>query len=291
MVSNFMKKLSAQLADGLAEINQRKQSAEKHLSAALQLVRSLLMLLREHILLKPFPDKDAEIHFFKNVKPQFLAAKIFELERYNLEQGKPAGTREKLAAFYESELEIIRRFFIRYAFLYQYYRSGLTELDHLYFIRGAEVPSVLLPEFGEPDPEFSTCGDYLFAKFQAFEQLQAYIAERIAKLLNLPEQQGRPFKPFRWTGELVNLIELGHGIHLNGQINDGEVGIVELFEGLGEFFGVHLGIPKKGFDDLKKRKRISKTQFTDRMREALIKRMDDEDALDRNKASTKKAGF
>lgn len=291
MLSNFMTKLSKQLTDGLAEIYAKKLSAEKHLSAALQLIRGLLRSLREQALLKPFPDKDTEIHFFKVIKPQFLSAKIFELERYNLEQGKPAGTPEMLASFYHHELEIIRHFLTRYAFLYQYYRSGLTELDNLYFIRGAEVPSVLLPEFGEPDPEFSSCGDYLFGKFKAFEQLQVYITERIAKLTALPNNANRSVKPFRWTGEIVNLIELGHGVHLNAQVNDGEVGIVEFFEGLGQFFGVNLGIPKKGFDDLKKRKRLSKTHFTDRMREALTRKMDDEDALDRNRRSERKTGY
>ncbi|RKR84289.1 RteC protein [Mucilaginibacter gracilis] len=291
MLSKVIEKLSRQLTDGLADITAKKLSAEKRLSAALQLIRSLLHLLREQVLLHPFQDKPDEIHVFKNIKPRFLAAKIFELERYNLEQSAPAGTQEKLIAFYESELDIIRRFFMRYAFLYQYYRSGLTELDELYFIRGAEVPTVLMPEFGEPDPDFSTCGDYLFAKLQAFETLQAYIAERIAGLTAFSGQPGRLSKPFRWTGEVVNLIELGHAVYLNEQINNGELGIVEFFEGLGEFFGVNLGIPKKGFDDLKKRKRLSKTHFTDRMRDALVRKMDDEDALDKNRALKKKTGF
>lgn len=285
MLSKLSAKLLTQLTDGLAAIAGKKLPAEKRLSAALQLIRSLLKSLREQVLLHPFKGRPEEIHFFKHVKTRFLSAKIWELERYNLEQNKPAGTAERILVYYEKELDFIQRFFRQYAFMYQYYRSDAKELDELYFVRGAEVPAVFIPEFGEPDPEFSTSGDYLFGKFKAYEQLQDYIIQQLRKGSSaaLTEQNGHRSKPFKWTGEVVNLIEMAHGVYLNEQVNNGEVGVVEFFEGLGEFFGVNLGVPKKGFDDLKKRKRLSKTHFTDRMRDALTKKMEDEDAYEPHK--------
>ena len=291
MINDYGNARFVQLEEDLELFNEMGISPIEKLTGIIKSINRGISDLKTELTKHPFNDNAEEISFFKKIKPRFLAAKIFELERYNLEQRAPAGTSDMLVAFFSSELKIIRRFFIRYAFQYQYYRAGLTELDELYFIRGAEVPAVLIPELSQPDLDFSTCGDYLFAKFKAFEQLQAYIAERIAKLTAIQGQPGRLVKPFRWTGEIVNLIELGHAVYLNGQINNGKLGIVEFFEGLGEFFGVNLGIPKKGFDDLKKRKRLSKTHFTDKMRDALVRKMDDEDALDRNRTSQKKAGF
>ncbi len=87
----------------------------------------------------------------------------------------------------------------------------------------------------------------------------------------------KPRSTFKWTGEVINLIELAYGIHLNNQVNDGKLGIVEFFKGLGEFFGVDLGIPKNGFKDIKKRKRLSKTHFIDRMQDKILVKIDEED--------------
>lgn len=292
MLSKFIEKLSRQLADGLADIAAKKLSAEKRLSAALQLIRSLLHLLREQVLLHPFKDKPDEIHFFKNVKTLFLSAKIFELEKYNLEQNKPVGTWEKLRAYYESELEIIRRFFRQYAYLYQYYRTGLTEMDELYFVRGVEVPAVLIPEFGEPDREFSTCGDYLFAKFKAYEELQDYILEQI-RLGTLASQPGLPngyqSKPLYWTGESINLVELGYGLFDSGQLNNGQAGVNDIFKWLEEHFNVSIGIPARRFVEIKRRKRLSRTRFLDNMRESVNKKAEEDEQFNPEKLKSSRA--
>ena len=286
MLSKFIEKLSRQLADGLADIASKKLSAEKRLSASLQLIRILLHLLREQVLLQPFKDKPDEIYFFKNVKILFLSAKIFELERYNLEQNRPIATWEKLRTYYESELEIIRRFFRQYAYLYQYYRTGLTEMDELYFVRGVEVPAVLIPEFGEPDPEFSTCGDYLFAKFKAYEELQDYILEQIrlgslASQLILPN--GYQSKPLYWTGESINLVELGYGLFDSGQLNNGQAGVNDIFKWLEEHFNVSIGIPARRFVEIKRRKRLSRTRFLDNMRESVNKKAEEDEQFNPEK--------
>jgi hypothetical protein len=118
---------------------------------------------------------------------------------------------------------------------------------------------------------------YLSARFKAYELLGHYILMRLEDLE--PALPGaKPSSAFKWTGETINLIELAYGVHLNDQVNGGKLGIVEFFEGLGDFFGVDLGIPKNGFKDIKKRKRLSKTHFTDRMRDKIIDKIDEEDS-------------
>jgi hypothetical protein len=291
MLSKFIGKLLTQLTGGLADIAGEKLSLEKRLSKALQLIRSLLLLLREQVLLHPFKDKPEEIYFFKNVKTAFLSAKIFELEQYSLEQNKPVGTWEKLLTYYERELEIIQRFFRQYAYLYQYYRIGLTEMDELYFVRGAEVPSVMIPEFGEPDPEFSTCGDYLFAKFKAYEELQDYILEQIrlgtlASQLTLPN--GYQSKPLHWTGESINLVELGYGLLDSGQLNNGQAGVNDIFKWLEEHLNVSIGIPARRFVEIKRRKRLSRTRFLDNMRESVNKKAEEDEQFNPEKLKNRR---
>ncbi|WP_410479160.1 RteC domain-containing protein [Pedobacter miscanthi] len=48
---------------------------------------------------------------------------------------------------------------------------------------------------------------------------------------------------------------------MSGQIENGKVGITEFFERMGRCFEIDLGIPKRGFDDLSTRKRLSRTHF------------------------------
>jgi hypothetical protein len=291
MLSKSMEKLSVQLTDGLAEIVVQKLPATKRLSAALQLIRNQLNLLREQVLLHPFKDKPEEIHFFKYTKPVFLTAKIFELERYNLEQNKPIGTWERVLAFYEKELEIIQRFFLLYAYMYQYYRTGAMELDELYFVRGADVPAVFVPEFGEPDPDFSTCGDYLFAKFKAYEELQNYILEQI-RLGSLASQlivpNGYQSKPLHWTGESINLVELGYGLFDSRQLNDGQAGVNDIFKWLEEHLNVSIGIPARRFVEIKRRKRLSRTRFLDNLRESINKKVEEDDEYNPEKLKSKR---
>ncbi len=148
--------------------------------------------------------------------------------------------------------------------------------------------------------------DYLFfAKFIAYESLQKELLSSLNKRKqgqslsgSTVDAQGNLQRRFQWTGETVNLIEVAHGIYLNGQVNEGELGINEFFFFFFFFFfflkvwanslGFNLGVPKSGFDDLKARKRLSKTHFTDRMRAALLKKMEDEDAYDPHKANNRK---
>lgn len=290
MLEKLSTKLLSQLSDGLEDVAEKKLSGEKRLSASLQLIRRLLNELREHTNLHPFKDRTEEIHFFKNVKTCFLSAKIFELERYNLEQNKPVGTRETLLCFYDKELEAIQRFFNRNAYLYQYYRSGMVELDELYFIRGAEVPSVIVPEFGEPDPEFATTGDYLFSKFKAFEQLRDYILECIRlgshALLGTASNTYQT-KPLLWTGESINLVELGYGLVDSGQLNNGKAGVNDIFKWLEEHFNVSIGIPARRFVEIKRRKRLSRTRFLDKMRESVNKKVEEDELYDPEKINAK----
>ncbi|MFC3559503.1 RteC domain-containing protein [Pedobacter jamesrossensis] len=291
MLSKPIEKLLIQLTDGLAHTAGQKLTPSGRLAAALQLIRRLLLLLREQVMSEPFKSKQEEIHFFKMVKPIFLAAKIFELERYNLEQSKPAGSWGKLLSYYERELEIIQRFFLHYAYLYQYFRAGAVEMDELYFLRGAEVPSVLVSEFEEHDIGFSTCGDHLFARFKAYEDLQDHIIEQIH--LGSSADKGTQHsayvsKKLTWTGESINLVELGYGLYDSGQLNHGKAGINDIFTWLAEHLNVSIGIPARRFVEIKRRKRLSRTRFLDNMRDSINKKIDDDERYEPEKLKSKR---
>lgn len=231
-------------------------------------------------------DVSGQVFYFKRVYPRLKGLALYAQGRF-LRSGELEGASVKeLRRFYQGEVSRIDRFFMRYQFHYGYFCLGGSELDGLFFSLGAGLQSVLLPVLALDVPAGVPLTGYLFALFVAKERLRVDLLGLLAGLDGKPvlsdsasvSDQGALHRPFQWTAEVVNLIELAHALHLKGAVNDGQTGIVEFFEGLGDFFGVNLGVPKRGFEDLKARKRLSKTHFTDSLRDALLEKMAESDA-------------
>jgi len=241
---------------------------------AMPLIAEFLAFARREKTAAAFKDKFEEIYFFKFEKPEYYAQKIFLAAWFGLMNAKPSGTDDMLRDYWLEELRFISRFFKQYAFHYGYYRSGFTELDELLFIRGAEIQPVLVPEVPELDPGFSTAGDYLFSKFIAYELLQEFILEQL-KELDRPggavfAAGGGAARSFDWTGEVINLVELGYGLYVSRQLNGGKAGLTEIFRWLEIAFGVEIGIPANRLREIKRRKRLDKLKFLVSMQELLL---------------------
>ncbi len=240
---------------------------------AMALATEFMAFARREKTMVAFASKFDEIYFFKFEKPEYYAQKIFLVGWFNLMNSWPRGTDEMLRGFLQEELKYISRFFSQYAFHYQYFRSGFTELDELLFLRGAEVKPVIIAEVPELDPGFSTAGDYLFSKFIAYELLQELILEELKKLdrpaVPVAVMSGSTVKSFSWTGDSINLVELGYALYLSKQLNGGKAGLTEIFRWLGELLGVEIGIPANRLREIKKRKRLDKVKFLALMQELL----------------------
>ena len=282
MLREFSDALYIQLTEELGAASSLQNDHQRFLTTNLSLVRGYLHQLKRYVLENPFESKEEEIWFFKYQKPRFYQWEIYYHELYTINSHKPLYRTKALVRYLTSQLEYFDRLFKLNEFQYQYYRMDATEMDEMYFVRSNVQPAALTPELPEVDSSFATGMDYLFAKFMAYETLK----KEMAKELYLIEYSGlspdisqheKSEKNCRWTGEVVNLIEIAYGIYLNKQINEGEIGINDFFGRLGAFFGVNLGVPKRGFEDLKARKRLSRVHFIDRMGEAILKKMDEQD--------------
>ena len=94
---------------------------------------------------------------------------------------------------------------------------------------------------------------------------------------------------FRWTGSLVELVEIIYAFDELHCINDGETPINELFSFFGRLFGMEMKESHcyNAYTDMKRRKNDSRTYFLDKMRERLNLRMqcdDEKSANDANKS-------
>lgn len=254
----------------------------KRLSAGLALIRRHLELLRKEIVRHVFQDQNEEIIFFKSIKPRFYRWLIYYQECYTIEVGVSVGDSKERQAYYAEQLKYLGRFFRQHEFYYQYYRLGATELDHLWFVRGAQLSGVLAPEVPEVDPAFGTAQDYLFSKFMAYELVQGWLLEVMAEPadgVKSPGWQSRKGVSTRWTGDTCNLIEIIYGIYETRQVNSGEVDLSDLMDVFEQAFQVNLSRYFRRFTEIKRRKTISKTKYLDQMRDAVNKKIEDGDAL------------
>ncbi|MGM9475253.1 RteC domain-containing protein [Pedobacter sp. GSP4] len=279
MRKNAFKVLLRELRSRLKLISDRDIAQVEKFSGMLAEISGFLKQVKEQVMVAGFGSELEEIYFFKFEKPEFYALQVYHVALFALLQGRPMGVPELLRGYYLDELRFIDRFFKQNAFLYGYYRSGFTEMDGLLFVRGAEVGFPLLQELPVLDGEFDTAGDYFFAKFMAYEDLRDYILERLNELDARQEPAALATGParFEWSGEVINLVELGYGIWLSGQLGKG-TGLGEIFLWLEQTFGVDIGIPANRFREIKRRKRLSRTRFFDLCKDRLTEYMDQDDA-------------
>lgn len=276
MLPKFYDDLHLELKGALADVLANEADPVKVLSAAMLEIGKALDVLRAHVLTVPFSYVEMEVCFFKTVKPKFYALKIFHFELYGLVMNCPVGTKEMLIGYYKQELLFVSRFFSLHAGPYTYFRTGRTELDHLYFIRDADLPSMYLPEIPDPDPAYSTPMDYLFSKFIAYELLRAEIMQRIGELdgsavvVGVADVQSG----VRWTGKVVNLCELIYGLFYTGQLNHGNAQLSEIVAVFERVFAIKIRDVHHTFGEIRERKVSSPSRFIDAMAAAIRDRVD-----------------
>jgi len=272
----FSEQLLRQLEEEITQIAAAESDAAKKLKLILAAVRSALDQLQTHLGKHPFKDAQEEIGFFKRVKPRFDALRIYYLEKYDIEVSMPVGDTETLKTFYREEVRTVQRFFRHVYFYYQYYRLGATELDALYFIRGAEASSVLLPDLPDPDSGFSTACGYLFAKMMAYERLQSDLLRALDPASAAAVSVESELPALKWTGDKVNLVEVIYAIYFTGQLNHGNADLSLIIRFMEKHLQIDLSRAYRDFIDIRNRKVSSPTRFIDQMRESIHKRVDDD---------------
>ncbi|MGK6342548.1 RteC domain-containing protein [Chryseobacterium sp. DT-3] len=259
---------------------------EKVIEEAYQMTNILSGLLNEAkdiVSEKGFLNKEEEINFFKNIKPQILGKLIYYNKVYRIETSCPAKGGEIYTRYFQEEQEKLNKefkeFFIDSDF-YRYVKSGRTDLDEKYFRLGQiDIMEGLNSYVFEIDQHFSTYYDYKVAHIQADDLLYSYIQQRLNPednndvLLQLAET-----KDILWTQTKNALIELIYALHAVDAISHGKLGIRKISGVFQIIFHISLNDLHNSFHRMKTRSG-SRTLFIDQLKYSLEEYMDKEDSF------------
>ncbi|MES1159985.1 MAG: RteC domain-containing protein, partial [Bacteroidota bacterium] len=83
----------------------------------------------------PFPDKAAEIRYFKRITPYFYGHLFYFKLLYNLEIYRITELKEGFRSYLENKLGIVKRFLFKYGILHRYYYSLQQHWDEELFVQ------------------------------------------------------------------------------------------------------------------------------------------------------------
>ncbi|WP_428329664.1 RteC domain-containing protein [Mucilaginibacter sp.] len=278
----FAERLFSALENQLNETSLNEQSLTEQYRASIILCKKAMSKLKRYVSSYAFQNKEEEIHFFKTVKPQFYSKYIYFISVYNFIIQQPLGGDEILKEYINFQLIDIKRYFDHNQAFYQYYRSGSSQLDELYFTRGGFDVQAELEDF-EEDELYSTSHDYKLSKIMANEKYQDYLNLELAKILNssMPVSEMPIDLSLTWTANKTDLVELLYALVALGVFNNGNVEIKAVMSLFQTIFQVDLGSYYHKYADIARRKK-ERTSFLDKLKLALLRKIEDKFDVENN---------
>ena len=228
--------------------------------------------LRNFISTYTFKNEAEEIEFFKIIKPRLYHRLIYYRKVYNIEMNRPVGV-ESQKAYLIDEIKAINRYNTKRSDFVRYYRSGLTHLDSLYYLRGRIDTALYLESFHyERDPMFSTNADFKVAKLLANELLSAYLKGELEALeyVKTASTDSLPSVRLTWQDSKTDLTELIY--LLDSKRSFGNVPLSQLAAYIAKVFNIQLDTNlSRTFCDMKLRN--NPTPWIDKAKQALLQRM------------------
>ncbi|KOS05315.1 tetracycline regulation of excision, RteC [Flavobacterium akiainvivens] len=229
--------------------------------------------LKEFVIKRGFNSINEEIQFFKYQKPAIVSKLIYFNSIYKIETKKPYGSKP-VRKFLNRELKKIKRYFDNNLEFYKYYRTNSTFIDEKLFVRGrCDIKLSLDTFYFEADHRFSTSHDYKVAKIIANDLVQVYIEDQLNKRNQKKKSDGYPLT---WTASKTALTELIYALHSQGVFDNGNTDIKIIAKTFELAFNINLGDFYHTYLELKSRK-INQTKFLDSLRDALIKKIDEQE--------------
>jgi hypothetical protein len=90
-------------------------------------------------------------------------------------------------------------------------------------------------------------------------------------------REKKKLPPLKWTGNIVEWVELMYALYPSGCINNSKISLKKLFCQMGEMFGIEVKEFSNYFMNIKSRTDEYRTKFTDLLHDVLLGRMTEAD--------------
>lgn len=273
-----MQRLYEKMEGQLKIIKDESYPLLKETSQCITICRETLEELKKQVEKNPLKEVKDEVEFFKEIKPRFYSQFIYFVKIFHIEINRPTASDKVQISYLESQLMRIKHFFDNNLDFYQYYRSGATHFDEVYFVRGQQDIRLLPDDLTlSIDHSFSTIQSYKVSKLFAYELLRIYLNTAIASIqLTDPAELKVADRKLQWTGSKVSLIELIYSLQTAGVVNNGMADIKMLTNFFERTFQTDLGNVYNVFQEMRIRKK-NRSSFLDLLKERLVQRMDEAD--------------
>lgn len=158
---NFSNNLYARMTTGLQRIAIQAENPLQRAEQSCREIEAVLVELKLFTRGYTFPDAEAEIAFFRDIKPRFLREFMYFTELFYLEAFHPVVGKDRQRSYLVQALDRVGAYFERNQWFYAYYRMNLHCLDPIFFQREGEqapywpiVPPNWMPAF----PRFTATG-------------------------------------------------------------------------------------------------------------------------------------
>lgn len=271
-MKGFADKLEKEIDNRLKAIEKSNLNVLKKSLEASLVLGDAFQRLREFISTYTFKNEAEEIEFFKTIKPRLYHRLIYYRKVYNIEMNRPVGV-ESQKAYLIDEIKAINRYNNKHSDFVRYYRSGMTHLDSLYYLRNRNDTALYLESFHyERDPKFSTNADFKVAKLLANELLSAYLKGELEALeyVKTASTDSLPSVRLTWQDSKTDLTELIY--LLDSKRSFGNVPLSQLAAYIANVFNIQLDTNlSRTFCDMKLRN--NPTPWIDKAKQALLQRM------------------
>lgn len=130
-----------------------------------------------------FENDEEEIWFFKVIKPKFTALLEYYTLVHHAELFMPALHDENAHIFWKKETEKIRKFYRQHLDFCDYYKSGSTGMDYIYFLRkNAEDCKDCRNKLYDTEDNLITSHSHLVSSLLAYDMYDAYIEQQVKKV-------------------------------------------------------------------------------------------------------------
>lgn len=258
-IKEFSDQLRKQMDERVEVIRQQEQDELKATARAKSAIYNILIELKKFVHEYDFQNQQAEICFFKEIKPHFLSSYLYYDQLFLIKLNDSFNDQGSRKNYYCATLKKLHVFQTRNSGFYQYWLTGSMQMDEKYFTRAAHQSCNL-----NLDQQYSTGYDLLLSRLIANNKLRDYIQAALIKL----DQNHHHQSGLKWTGSKAALVELIYALQAVGVFNNGAADVKQVATAFEELFDLRLGNYYDVFQQIRIRK-INLTKFLDIMKEKL----------------------